>query len=241
MVDARSDYLATLSEGQVTGRPPMPLDTIYFMQYWYVLSDAGMKDALYEIESMRSFARLALDDDALPDQTTILKFRRLLETHHQCGKLLEAVNAHRNQGFVALRRACGCHDYPGTVLDQERQTRSAMHQMTKGSQYFRHKGTHRRRHGFGSGATVTTSPANTADVTQVEHLFREIKRQFGDTKVHYRGLAKNIGQVLTLFALSNMWMLRRRLLAMARTKRAEGCMSFSVVPQRHLYFRHTPQ
>ena len=50
---------------------------------------------------------------------------------------------------------------------------------------------------------------------KVEHPFRVIKRQFGYTKVRYRGLAKNTGQVLTLFALSNMSMARRRLLAMA--------------------------
>ncbi|HEY0661055.1 MAG TPA: IS5 family transposase, partial [Lysobacter sp.] len=42
--------------------------------------------------------------------------------------------------------------------------------------------------------------------------FRVIKWQFGFTKVRYRGLAKNTAQVLTLFALSNLWMARRRLL-----------------------------
>jgi IS5 family transposase len=47
---------------------------------------------------------------------------------------------------------------------------------------------------------------------KVEHPFRVVKRQFGYTKVRYRGLAKNTAQVLTLFALSNLWMARRRLL-----------------------------
>jgi len=47
---------------------------------------------------------------------------------------------------------------------------------------------------------------------KVEHLFRVIKRQFGYTKVRYRGLAKNTAQVLALFALSNIWMTRRQLL-----------------------------
>ena len=50
---------------------------------------------------------------------------------------------------------------------------------------------------------------------KVEHPFRVIKRQFGYTKVRYRGLAKNSAQALTLFALSNLWMARRRLLAPA--------------------------
>ena len=47
---------------------------------------------------------------------------------------------------------------------------------------------------------------------KVEHSFRVIKRQFGYTKVRYRGLAKNAAQVLTLFALSNLWMTRRQLM-----------------------------
>lgn len=47
---------------------------------------------------------------------------------------------------------------------------------------------------------------------KVEHPFRVLKRQFGYTKVRYRGLAKNTAQVLTLFALSNLWMTRRQLL-----------------------------
>jgi len=47
---------------------------------------------------------------------------------------------------------------------------------------------------------------------KVEHPFRQIKRQFGYTKARYRGLAKNTAQVLTLFALSNLWMVRRQLL-----------------------------
>ncbi|MGE6335167.1 transposase, partial [Stenotrophomonas sp. NPDC077659] len=47
---------------------------------------------------------------------------------------------------------------------------------------------------------------------KVEHPFRVIKRQFGYTKVRYRGLAKNTAQVLTLFALSNLWMVRRQLM-----------------------------
>jgi IS5 family transposase len=50
---------------------------------------------------------------------------------------------------------------------------------------------------------------------RVEHPFRVIKRQFGYMKVRYRGLAKNTAQMFMLFALSNLWMARRRLLAAA--------------------------
>ena len=47
---------------------------------------------------------------------------------------------------------------------------------------------------------------------KVEHPFRVIKRQFGFTKIRYRGLAKNTAQIVTLFALSNLWMARRQLM-----------------------------
>ena len=63
------------------GRRPYPLETmlrIHCMQHWYNLSDGAMEDALYEIASMRLFARLSLDS-ALPDRTTIMNFRHLLE------------------------------------------------------------------------------------------------------------------------------------------------------------------
>ncbi len=62
------------------GRRPYPLETmlrIHCMQHWYNLSDGAMEDALYEIASMRLFARLSLDS-ALPDRTTIMNFRHLL-------------------------------------------------------------------------------------------------------------------------------------------------------------------
>jgi len=55
----------------------------------------------------------------------------------------------------------------------------------------------------------------------VEHPFRVIKRQFGLIKVRFRGLAKNTAHVITLFALSNLWMARRRLLAMTGALRPQ--------------------
>ena len=54
---------------------------------------------------------------------------------------------------------------------------------------------------------------------KVEHPFRVIKRQFGLMKVRFRGLAKNTAHVVTLFALSNLWMARRQLMAMAAVRR----------------------
>ena len=66
------------------GRRPFPLAVmlrIYLLQQWYQLSDPGAEEALYDIQSMRQFAGLDLGRDAIPDETTILNFRHLLERH----------------------------------------------------------------------------------------------------------------------------------------------------------------
>ncbi len=76
------------------GRRPYPLETmlrIHCMQQWYNLSDEAMEDALYEIASMRQFARLSLDK-AIPDRTTIMNFRHLLEQHELARKIFSTVN-----------------------------------------------------------------------------------------------------------------------------------------------------
>lgn len=84
-------------KGGKAGRPPMSPEVmlrIHFLQQWYALSDPAMEDALYEIESMRRFDGLELNVEPIPDETTILKFRRFLEKHALAPKILETVNAH---------------------------------------------------------------------------------------------------------------------------------------------------
>lgn len=94
------------------GRPPYALSTmlrIYFMQQWYGLSDPGMEETLYEIASMRRFAGLEMWDEALPDESAILRFRHLLEKHKLTEKLLGVVNAHLTENKLLLRT--------GTIVD----------------------------------------------------------------------------------------------------------------------------
>ena len=65
------------------GRPPIPLERmvrIYFVQQWFAVSDLAAEDALYDSESIRRFAGIELTEDAVPDETTILRFRHLPET-----------------------------------------------------------------------------------------------------------------------------------------------------------------
>jgi hypothetical protein len=72
------------------GRPPLPMERmfrIYCLQQWYNLSDPGAEEALYDSITMRQFAGVLADDDVIPDETSILNFRRLLERH----KLTERV------------------------------------------------------------------------------------------------------------------------------------------------------
>jgi transposase, IS5 family len=67
------------------GAQLMPMERmlrIYFMQQWFNLSDPAAEDCLYDSESMRRFAGIELVEDAVPDETTILRFRHLLEQHH---------------------------------------------------------------------------------------------------------------------------------------------------------------
>src|SRR5689334_3927774 len=76
------------------GRQPLGLEKmlrVYFLQQWFNLSDPGAEDAIYDSESMRRFARVELGHDTVPDETTILRFRHLLEQHGLTAALFEAV------------------------------------------------------------------------------------------------------------------------------------------------------
>ncbi len=94
------------------GRPQMPLSVmlrIYFLQQWYDLSDPGAEEALYDIHSMRNFAGLELGRNAIPDETTILNFRHLLEHHHLTKALFAAVKSYLEERSLLMRG--------GTIMD----------------------------------------------------------------------------------------------------------------------------
>jgi transposase, IS5 family len=88
------------------GRPPIGVERmlrIYFLQQWFNLSDPQAEDAIYDIASMRGFVGIDLGREAAPDETTICKFRHLIEAHGLGAEIFAGVNAH----------LCS------TVLDQE--------------------------------------------------------------------------------------------------------------------------
>ena len=102
-------YPKTGSKG---GRPPYPLETmlrIQLMQQWYDLSDPAMEDALIEVPTMRRFAGIHLISDRIPDETTILGFRHLLEKHNLGKQIFETVKAHLKANGMAMKQ--------GTIID----------------------------------------------------------------------------------------------------------------------------
>jgi IS5 family transposase len=254
---------------------------VHLMQNWFGLSDPATEEALYEITSMRKFAGLKLD--AIPDETTILNFRRLIEANELAPMIFDRVNAHLTRKGLMLKRGS---IVDATIISAPSSTKNAdgerdpeMHQTKKGNNWhFGMKAHIGVDTDSGLVHTVVTTPANEADIevveellhgreetvhadagytgadkritrkkltwsiaakrgglkampdgeeksllqaiekakaavrARVEHPFRVIKRQFGYAKVRFRGLAKNTVQVLMLFALSNLWMVRKQLL-----------------------------
>jgi IS5 family transposase len=269
------------------GRPPFGVETmlrIHFMQQWFTLSDPAMEEALHDMPLFREFAGLDNWNHRLPDESTILRFRHLLEKHKLAGQILVEINTLLREKGLMLRA--------GTVVDATliaapTSTQNAsgerdpeMHQTKKGNEWHFGMKAH-----IGADAesglvhSVRGTAANVHDVVEanallhgtetdvfadagyqgaqkrpdaspnvkwhvamrpgkravlsrtraidimmnqverikasipakVEHPFRVIKQQFGFVKVRYRGLRKNTAQLTTLFALSNLWMARRKL------------------------------
>lgn len=166
------------------GRQPFPLATmlrLYFLQQWYALSDPGLEDALYEIESMRRFAGLELADDAMPDETTILKFRRLLERHELTAKLMNTITDVLEARGLLLKGgtmvdATIIHAAPSTK-NKSKARDPDMHQTKKGNQWYFGMKVHVGADVHtGVAHTVSVTPANAADISQLPKLLREDDR-----------------------------------------------------------------
>lgn len=163
------------------GRQPKDLESmfrIHCMQQWFSYSDRQMEDALYEIESIRRFAKFTSVLDALPDETTILKFRHLLESHKLTEKLLEAINTRlKEQGLLVSQGtmvdATIIHA-PSSTKNRDKARDPEMHQTRKGKQWYFGMKIHVGAD-VDSGAvhSVTTTAANVADITELPKLLRK--------------------------------------------------------------------
>ena len=285
-----SDLVAQIApfmpEGK-RGRPPFPVESllrIHFMQQWFTLSDPAMEEALHDMPLFRDFAGLGGWDDRLPDESTILRFRHVLEKNKLAERILATVNLLLGAKGLMLRSGTVVD---ATLISAPSSTKNAsgerdpeMHQSKKGQQWFfgmkahigvdadsglvhtvrgtsgnvndvveansllhgqetdvfadaGYQGAHKRPDAKADvqwhvamrpGLRKLLDKADPKDAlteqverikasirAKVEHPFRVIKRQFGHVKVRYRGLPKNTAQLQTLFALANLWMVRRRL------------------------------
>ena len=111
---------------------------VHLMQNWFALSDPAMEEALYEIASLRTFAHLSLGEP-IPDETTILNFRHLLEANDLAEDILKAVNAHLARKGLLLKRGsivdATIIAAPSSTKNAEGERDPEMHQTKKGNQW----------------------------------------------------------------------------------------------------------
>jgi IS5 family transposase len=171
------------------GRPPVGLERmlrIHCLQLWFDLSDPAVEEALYDSRAMRSFVGIDLGREPVPDETTVMRFRHLLEARQLGARLFEEV------GRVLQRR--GLRLSKGTIVDATiiaapSSTKNAqgerdpeMHQVAKGRQWYfgmkMHVGVDTQSKVI---HTVAVTPANTADCKIMGQLLHgEEKRVYGD-------------------------------------------------------------
>ena len=125
------------------GRPPVGVERmlrIYFLQHWFDLSDPAVEEALYDSQAMRAFAGIDLGREPVPDETTVCRFRHLLEAHDLGRALVDEVQLHLAQN--GLRIATGTI-VDATIISAPSSTKNAarardpeMHQTRKGNQWY---------------------------------------------------------------------------------------------------------
>jgi IS5 family transposase len=171
------------------GRQPVGLSImlrVYFLQQWFNLSDPGAEDALYESPVLRRFAGVDLGRAAAPDETTILRFRRILEQHELCGQILDTVNHYL--ASKGLRIATGTIvdatiiAAPSSTKNSKKERDPEMHQTRKGNQWYfgakAHIGVDSKE---GIVHSVCTSAASVSDVHMLPDLLHgDEKKVWGD-------------------------------------------------------------
>lgn len=160
------------------GRPPVGVERmlrIYFLQQWFNLSDPAVEEALYDSAVMRHFAGIDLGNEPVPDETTVCKFRHLLERHDLGARIFERVNEHLQR--KGMRISAGTI-VDATILSAPSSTKNArgerdpeMHQTRKGQQWYfgmkAHVGVDSKRKLIHS---VVATAAHVADSRVLPHL-----------------------------------------------------------------------
>jgi IS5 family transposase len=160
------------------GRRPYPLATmlrVHLMQNWFSLSDPAMEDALYDMPALRTFAGLS-SVSAIPDETTILNFRHLIEAYELAPEIFACVNRHLTRKGLMVKEGTMVDatiiSAPSSTKNEDGKRDPEMHQTKKGNQYYFGMKAHV---GVTAGEiplvhTVVTTPANESDVAQVADL-----------------------------------------------------------------------
>jgi transposase, IS5 family len=178
------------------GRPPVGLERmlrIYFLQLWFNLSDPAVEEALYESVSMRRFAGIDLGREPAPDETTVCKFRHLLEKHDLGRNIFELVHGHLEARGLKVNAGT---IVDATIISAPSSTKNAtksrdpeMHQTKKGNQWYFGMKAH-----FGVDSrtkvihAVVATAANVHDATVLPDLLhREETRVWGDRAYQGQG------------------------------------------------------
>jgi len=170
------------------GRQPLGLEKmlrIYFLQQWFNLSDPQAEDAIYDSESMRRFARVELADDVVPDETTILRFRHLLEKQRLTEAIFEAVKDLLAERRLMLKSGT---IVDATIISAPSSTKNAaqgrdpeMKQTKKGNTWYFGMKLHVGTDPKGLVHSMTATHAAVADVTQLPELLHGEEREiYGD-------------------------------------------------------------
>jgi len=183
------------------GRQPVGLSIMlrtYFVQQWFNLSDPGAEELLYESPAVRRFVGVDLGAAAAPDETTILRFRHLLEEHELGGMMLDAVNLHLEAKGIKIQTgtivdATIIHA-PSSTKNEKKERDPEMHQTKKGNQWHfglkAHIGVDAKE---GHVHSLATTAANVADMHMLPELLHgEERKVWGDAG--YQGQTEAIQQ-----------------------------------------------
>jgi IS5 family transposase len=163
------------------GRKPRAIETMlrmYLLQVWFSLSDEGVEEAIYDSHAMRRFMRLDFSVEQVPDATTLLHFRHLLEQHHLGKALFGALNRLFEENGWIMRGGSVIDATliaaPSSTKNREKARDPEMHQTRKGNQwYFGMKAHIGADAGTGYVHTVTATAANVHDLDQAGTLVRD--------------------------------------------------------------------
>ncbi|MCE4540807.1 IS5 family transposase [Pelomonas sp. P7] len=179
------------------GRPPIGVTKMlrmYCLQQWYGLADEALEDALYDSQALRDFVGVDLSRESVPDATTLLKFRRLLQANDLTRALFDEINAHLSEQGLLMRAGtivdATIIAAPSSTKNEGNARDPEMHQTKKGNQWFfgmkAHIGVDAES---GLVHSVMGTAANVADVTQAGALLHgDETHAFGDAG--YRGVGK---------------------------------------------------